>query len=170
VLFYRFREAAADGLLCEQLGGSETPPWQRFLQLRGLHQTLLFLGRWVEALKIADDLEPLARKIGDNLSVVRCLTTRAWAEFGIAPDLAKLEIGLGQLSKYGQSVGSGFWESVFRAQLSVVDFFRGNWAGALLLAQASCRHEVGSAADGTGSGTLFRYGVHWQSRWRAVNP
>jgi len=59
----------------------------------------------VEALKIADDLEPLARKIGDNFSVVRCLTTRAWAEFGIAPDLAKLEIGLGQLSKYGQSVG-----------------------------------------------------------------
>ena len=169
MLFYRFREAAADGLLCEQLGGSETPPWQRFLQLRGLHQTLLFLGRPVEALKIADDLEPLARKIGDNLSVVRCLTTRAWAEFGIAPDLAKLEIGLGQLSKYGQSVGSGFWESVFRAQLSVVDFFRGNWAGALLLAQASCRHEVGSAADGTGSGTLFRYMAYTGNRDGALS-
>ena len=157
VLFYRFREAAADGFLCEQLGGSETPPWQRSLQLRGLHQTLLFLGRPVEALRIADDLEPLARKIGDNFSVARCVTTRAWTEFGKAPDLAKLEIGFGQLSKYGQSVGSGFWESVFRAQLSLVDFFRGNWADAMLLAQASCSHEVGSAADGTGSGTLFRY-------------
>jgi tetratricopeptide (TPR) repeat protein len=157
VLFYRFREAAADGFLCEQLGGSETPPWQRSLQLRGLHQTLLFLGRPVEALRIADDLEPLARRIGDNFSVARCLTTRAWTEFGKAPDLAKLEFGLGQLSKYGQSVGSGFWESVFRAQLSLLDFFRGNWAGALLPAQASSRHEVGSAADGTGTGTLFRY-------------
>jgi tetratricopeptide (TPR) repeat protein len=169
VLFYRFREAAADVLLCEQLGaGSETPPWQRCLQLRGLHQTLLFLGRPDEALRIADDLEPLARKIGDNLSVARCLTTRAWAEFGKAPDLAKLGIGLGQLSKYGQSVG-GFWESVFRAQLSLVDFFRGNWAGALLLAQASCEHEVGSAADGTGSGTLFRYMAYAGERDSALS-
>jgi tetratricopeptide (TPR) repeat protein len=169
VLFYRFREAAADALLCEQLGGSETPPWQRSLQLRGLHQTLLFLGRPGEALRIADELEPLARKIGDNLSVARCLTTRAWAEFGKAPDLAKLEIGLGQLSKYRQSVGSGFWESVFRAQLSLVDFFRGNWAGALLLARASCQHEVGSAADGTGSGTLFRYMAYAGDRDSALS-
>jgi tetratricopeptide (TPR) repeat protein len=169
VLFYRLREAAADGFLCEQRGGSETPPWQRCLQLRALHQTLLFLGRPVEALRIADDLEPLARKIGDNFSVARCLTTRAWTEFGKAPDLAKLEIGLGQLSKYGQSVGSGFWESVFRAQLSLVDFFRGNWTGAMLLAQASCSHEVGSAADGTGSGTLFRYMAYAGDRAGALS-
>ena len=64
--FFRLREAAADGFLSEQLGGSEAPPWQRALQLRVLHQTLLYLGRLEEALRIADELEPLARKIGQS--------------------------------------------------------------------------------------------------------
>jgi hypothetical protein len=50
-----------------------------------------------------------------------------------------------------------------------VDFFRGNWAGALLLAQASCEHEVGSAADGTGSGTLFRYMAYAGERDSALS-
>jgi predicted ATPase len=154
-LFFQLREAAADGFLCEQLGGSETPPWQRALQLRVLHQTLLYLGRPEEALRIADGLEPLARKIGDTFSAARCLSTRAWAEFGTAPDLAKLETGLGQVSN-PPSEQAGFWEAVFRAQLSLLSFFRGNWAGALLLAQASCRSEVGSAVEGIGVGTLFR--------------
>ena len=155
-LFFRLREAAADGFRCEQLAGSETPPWQRSLQLRVLHQTLLYLGRQEEALRIVDELEPLARKIGDAFTAARCLSTRAWAEFGRTPDLAKLETGLEQVSRYGQGEQAGFWEAVFRAQLSLLDFFRGNWAGALSLAQASCRIEVGSAVEGIGVGTLFR--------------
>jgi tetratricopeptide (TPR) repeat protein len=155
-LFFRLREAATDGFRCEQLGGSETPPWQRSLQLRILHQTLLYLGRPKDALRIVDELEPLARKIGDHFTTARCFSTRVWTEFGKAPDLAKLEAGLEQVSKSGQLEESGFWEAVFKAQLSLLNFFRGDWAGALLLAQASCRHEVASAVEGIGVGTLFR--------------
>jgi tetratricopeptide (TPR) repeat protein len=154
-IFFRLREAAADGFLCEQLGGSETPPWQRALQLRVLHQTLLYLGRPGDALRIADELEPLVRKIGDTFTAARCLSTRVWAEFGKAPDLAKLEIGLEQVSKSRQSEQSGFWEAVFRTQLSLPDFFHGNWEGALLQAQAACRHELGGYVEGIGVGTLF---------------
>ena len=95
--FFRLREAAADGLRSEQLGGSEASPWQRALQLRILDQTLLYLGRLEEALRIADELEPLARKIGESYSFALCLSTRAWIEFGKAPDLAKLETGFQQL-------------------------------------------------------------------------
>jgi len=154
-LFFQLREAAEDGFRCEQLSGSETPPWQRALQKRVLHQTLLYLGRPEEALRIVDELEPLARKTGDIFSVTRCLSTRAWTEFGKAPDLTKLETSLEQTSKR-PSEYSGFWEAVFRAQLSQLDFFRGDWAGALLTAQASCSFEVGSVVEGIGVGTLFR--------------
>ena len=52
------------------------------------------LGSMEEALRIADELEPLARKIGQSYAVALCLSMRAWAEFAKAPDLAKLEIGL----------------------------------------------------------------------------
>jgi hypothetical protein len=41
-------------------------------------------------------------------------------------------------------------------QLSLVDFFRGNWASALSHAQAACRSEAGSSIEGFGVGTLFR--------------
>jgi hypothetical protein len=37
-----------------------------------------------------------------------------------------------------------------------VDFFRGNWAGALLHSRASCRPEIGSSLEGLGVGELFR--------------
>jgi predicted ATPase len=155
-LFFRLREAAADGLLSEQVGESKTPHWQRVLQLRVLHQTQLYLGQPEEALRIANELEPLALKIGDSFSVARCRSTRAWAEFGRAPDLAKLETGLEQVSRYSQSAQSSFWEAVFKTQLGLLDFFRGNWAGALSLAHAACRSEAGGAVEGIGVGTLFR--------------
>jgi len=155
--FLRLREAAADGFLCKQLGGSEAPPWQRALQLQILHNTLLILGRLEEALRNADELEPLARKIGQSDSVAVSLRTRAWVEFGKAPDLTKLESDLQQLSSYGQRVPFAFSEVVSEGQLSLVDFFRGNWASALSHAQACCRpEEGGSVAQGYGIGVLFR--------------
>jgi hypothetical protein len=50
-----------------------------------------------------------------------------------------------------------FWEVLSEVQLSVVDFIRGNWAGALSHAQASCRRDPGmSSIRGFGEGTLFR--------------
>ena len=154
-LFFKLKEAAADGFRCEQLGGSETSPWQRSLQMRVLHQTLLYLGRPEEALTIVDVLEPLARKIGDKFTTARCISTRTWTEFGKAPDLAKLQAGLEQISKPGREE-AGFWEAVFSAQLSLLEFFRGNWTGALLHAQASCGFEPESYDKGVGVGTLFR--------------
>ncbi|HWX28569.1 MAG TPA: AAA family ATPase, partial [Steroidobacteraceae bacterium] len=88
--FFRLRESAEDGLRSEQLGGSEAPPWQRAVQLRVLHQTLLTLGRLEEAVRIADELEPLASKIGQAYSVALCRSTRTWLEFVREPDIAKL--------------------------------------------------------------------------------
>ena len=155
--YFRLREAAADGLLSEQLGGAEVPPWPRALQLRVLHQTLLSLGRPEEAFRIADVLEPLATKIGQTYSIALCLNTRTWAEFGREPNLAKLEAGLQQVAKSDAKVRFAFWEVLSEVQLSVAEYIRGNWAGALSHAQASCRRDSAmSSIRGFGEGTLFR--------------
>ena len=99
IQFFRLREIVTDRLLSKQLSGSDLPPWQFVLQLQILHQVLLYLGRLEEAVKIADELEPLARKIGQSLSVAFCLSTRAWMDFGKAANLAKLEAGFSASAK-----------------------------------------------------------------------
>jgi tetratricopeptide (TPR) repeat protein len=150
--FFRLREAAADA---EKSGESEVPPWDRAVQLQVLCQTLLLLGRLEEAVRITDELEPLAVKIGQSYSIARCLITRACVEFSKAPDLAKLETVL-QVLKSDPKVSFVFWDVFSEVQLSLVDFLRGNWASALLHAQASQRLEVKSSVRGMGVGTLFR--------------
>ena len=113
--FFRLRETAADGLSAANNWVDRTlPPWQRALQLRILHQALLYLGRLEEALRIADELEPLARKIGQSYSVAFCLSTRAWTEFGKAPDLAKLEAGFQRVSKSDQEASFALLGSSLR--------------------------------------------------------
>ena len=165
--FVRLREAAADG---EESGESEASPWERAVQLQALYQTLLLLGRLEEATRIRDELEPLASKIGQSWSIARCLITRAWTEFGKAADLAQLETVLQQALKPDQKDPFAFWDVFSEAQLSLVDFFRGNWASALLHAQASSNPQVETFIRGFGGGTLFdRWltraitAAHWQS-------
>jgi tetratricopeptide (TPR) repeat protein len=156
MLFFRLREAAADGFLSEQLGGAEAPPWQRALELLALHQTVLYLGRMEEGARILNELEPLATKIGQSYSIARCCVTRAWVEFAQAPDLVKLETILKQVLKPDPKVPFVFWDVFSEVQLSSVDFFRGKWASALSHAQAAYRLEERSSFRGIGVGTLFR--------------
>jgi tetratricopeptide (TPR) repeat protein len=154
--YFRLREAADDGFLSQQLGGAEAAPWQRAQQMRVLHLVLLFLGRQEEAMRIADQLEPLSRKIGQSYSIALCREARAWAEFRKAPDLAKLEIGLRQMSNSVQTAWVAYHETVSELQYSLLNFFRGNWTNAVLHAQASSRLESGGPLEGFGVGTLFR--------------
>ncbi len=156
IQFFRLREIVTDRLLSKQLSGSDLPPWQFVLQLQILHQVLLYLGRLEEAVKIADELEPLARKIGQSLSVAFCLSTRAWMDFGKAANLAKLEAGFQRVRKSDGEASFAHLEVFFEVQLSLLDFFRGNWTSALSHAQESRRREPGSSMEGFGVGTLFR--------------
>jgi tetratricopeptide (TPR) repeat protein len=155
--FFQLREAVNDGFQSQQMVGSDAPPWlQRALQLRVLYPALIYLGRTEEAAKVANEMEPFARKTGQSFPIALCRTIATWAEFGKAPDLAKLETNLqGVLNSY-QASQFGFWVVISEAQLSLVDFYRGNWEEALLHAEASCRSEPGSSSEGVGTGTLFR--------------
>jgi tetratricopeptide (TPR) repeat protein len=151
--FLRFREVVADA---ERSGGSDVRPWDRAVQKLVLHQSFLNLGRMEDAARIRDELESFATRIGQTYSITRCLITRAWVEFGQAPDLNKLETVIHQSFNSDPKVPYGFWDVFAGAQLSLVDFFRGNWASALLHAEASSRNEAETSARGMGVGTLFR--------------
>ena len=151
--FLRFREVVADA---EKSGGTEFRPWDRAVQLLVLYQSFLHLGRWEDAARIRDELEPFAAKIGQSYSIARCLITRAWMEFGPTPDLAKLETVIQQVFKTDPRVPFGFWDVFGGAQLSFIDFLRGNWTSALLHAEASGQLEAQTSTRGLGVGTLFR--------------
>jgi tetratricopeptide (TPR) repeat protein/uncharacterized membrane protein len=151
--FLRLQDAAAGASRSEQSGGSSASPWRRGQELVILHLVLLHLGRSEEALRIADELEPLAGKIGQSISIEICARARAWREFGKTADLAKLEASLGQES---HRKSHPVLEVILEVQLSLVDYIRGNWTGALLHAQASCGSEPESHTEGVGTGTLFR--------------
>jgi tetratricopeptide (TPR) repeat protein len=154
--FFRLKDAAADGLRSEQSAKAESSPWQRALQLRILHQSLLYLGQLDEAARIRGILEPLARRIGQSYAIALSVSSRAWAEFGRAQDLAKLETDLRQTPASRQTARFTYWQALLEVQLSLAEFFRGNWASALSHAQAACRPESGGAIEGFGVGTLFR--------------
>ena len=49
-----------------------------------------------------------------------------------------------------------FWDVFSEEQLSLVDFFRSDWASALQHAQASCRLEAETSNRGTGVRMFFR--------------
>ncbi len=155
--FFRLKEATEDGLLSERLGGLESSPWQRALQLRVLHQALLTLGRLDEAVRVAEVLEPLATKIGQAYSNALCLSTRTWLEFVRDLNLAKLEAGFLEVSKSEAKAKFPFWNVLSEVQLSVLDFVRGDWATALSHAHLASRIDPRmSSIQGFGEGVLFR--------------
>jgi tetratricopeptide (TPR) repeat protein len=154
--FFQLREAVADGFLCEQMGGAQETPWLRGVELRVLLPSLVYLGRTKEAARVGNELEAFARKTSQSFPIALSRTVNALAEFGKAPDLDKLESDLREALNPQQTAQFAFWAVISEAQLCHVDFYRGNWAGALSHAQASCRSEPGSASEGLGSGPLFR--------------
>ena len=155
--FFQLKEAAADGLLSEQLAGAESPPWQHATQLRVLHQALLTLGRLDEAIRIAEVLEPLATKIGQPYSIALCLSTRTWLEFVREPNLAKLEAGFQEVATSDAKARFPFWEVLSEVQLSALDFVRGDWPSALSHARTAKHIDPQmSSIHGFGAGALFR--------------
>jgi tetratricopeptide (TPR) repeat protein len=159
--FLRLEEAATDGLLSERIGGSESSPWQRALQLRVLHQALLTLGRLDDAIRVAGVLEPLAARIGQAYSGALCLSTRAWLEFVKDLDLSKLGAGFQEVSKSEAKAKFPFWDVLSEVQLSLLDLIRGDWASALARAQTASSINAGTnPIQGLGHGVLFRQAAY----------
>ena len=153
--FFRLREAAADGLRGEQLGGPQASPWERNIHLDVLHHTLLYLGRREEAAEIAELLHPLAAKTGQSHLGELCASIRAWCQFGNAPDLAKLMTVVREIAGSERKIRWSFAETLFEIQLGLGNLFAGNLEDALSHARAACRFASGPFVRGFGEGTLF---------------
>jgi tetratricopeptide (TPR) repeat protein len=165
--FSRLREAVEDGLLCEQLAGSDLPPWHRARHLFALDLALLHLGRVEEATKITHQLEPLARKMGQFIFVAFCAFARALIEFGKEPDLDKLEAAFKVAWEDQRSSIAGA-DALFETRRSQLGFLRGDWASAMSHAQAAYRGELGGGFAGYGGGMLFRLMSYAGDRKRAL--
>jgi tetratricopeptide (TPR) repeat protein len=152
--FLRLRQAADDAA---HSSGSETTLWLRAIQLQILYQTLLLLGRMEGAAKVRDEAEALATRIGQSYSIARILIAKGWVEFGASADLAKLASALEDVFKSEPRVPSMFWDVFANAQLSFVNFFRGDWSTALSYAQASNKAREDTFIGGFAAGTLFRH-------------
>src|SRR5262249_42740785 len=131
------------------------PPWHRARNLFALILALLHLGRVEEAIKIADQLEPLARRMGQFVFLAFCAFVRALIEFGKEPDLGKLEAAFKVALENQRSSIAGA-EALFETRRSQLDFLRGDWAGAMSHAQAAYRGEVATGFAGYGAGMHFR--------------
>jgi tetratricopeptide (TPR) repeat protein len=153
--FLRLHEAV-EGFQHNRSIGSEISPWERVLQFRVLYPTLAYLGRIDEAQEVANELEELAGKIGQSIPMAMCQTGAAWIDFSRSGDLNRLATNLEPIISSNAAAQFGFWVVSSEEQLGIVEFFRGNWNGALAHAHAACSSEPGSSSEGVGTGTLFR--------------
>ena len=125
-----------------------------FVQMTALER----LGRSQEAGRTTTKLESLARTLGNLNFVAACIWTKAWTEFGRAPDLMRLEAQLGEGLEIGRGGRVLSIIALSLHQVSLAKFFRAERAAALDCALEACLHELpGDFLEGFAiSGTLFR--------------
>ncbi len=136
-----------------------------FVQMTALQR----LGRSREASRITTELDPLARTLGDLNYVAACIWTKAWTEFGRAPDLARLEAQLGEGLEIGRGGRIPPIIALSLHQVSLAKFFRAERETALDYALEACRQELpGDFVEGFAIGTLFREQAYLGDRARAI--
>jgi tetratricopeptide (TPR) repeat protein len=154
--FLQLSEAIEDGLKSTELRHAEGSLWLHAQRLCWMQQALYSLGRAEEAPRIREELEPLARKSGHFGALALCLRIGAWTEFGEDLDLDKLEQQLRQDLEINETVGLRPWIATSQTQLSLVEFFRGNWEGGMKYAEEAYEAELHDVREGFGVGALFR--------------
>jgi tetratricopeptide (TPR) repeat protein len=166
--FLRLPEAIEDGVRSAELRHAEGSLWLHAQRLCWMQQALYSLGRAEEAARIRDELEPLARKSGHFGALALCLRIGAWTEFGKDLDLNKLEQQLRQDLEINDTVSLQPWIATSHTQLSLVEFFRGNWGAGLEYAEEAYRLELLDVREGFGAGALFRMRAYAGDRTGAL--
>lgn len=129
-------------------------PWLRAIALNEQMMASHRVGRLEDAIRVGEELEPLARKIGHGVFLVTSIWTKAWAEFAKTPDLARLEQQLNESVELCQArVPMLAAQSL--AQLSLAKFLGGQ-SSALDYAIDAGRVEVPGYLGGFVAGAIFR--------------
>jgi tetratricopeptide (TPR) repeat protein len=109
-----------------------------------------------EATRVGDELEPVAVRIGNVAALSFCLRIKAWSEFGKHSDLIELHDRLQIDLAANEAARLDIFVALSHAQLSVAEFFRGNWEQALKHAQAACRPQERHVMRALSIGAVFR--------------
>ena len=154
--FLRLREALEDAYESAELLAAGSGPWPRAQRLCWMQTSLYHLGRVQEAAKAGEELQPLATRIGHVAALSYCRRLEAWTNFGRQPDLIQLEDKLQKDLDANVAAGLDVLVALSHAQLSVAQFFRGNWDNALEHAEAACGPQAPHVMRGLNVGILFR--------------
>ncbi|MFN2524763.1 MAG: AAA family ATPase [Actinomycetota bacterium] len=117
---------------------------------------LFFLGRWDEAEAVAEELEPLARRLGHFGALVFALEARPIPEF-IGADLQKMEVRLEEDAKVAQHLGP-LQQSQMEQWKGIIQFWRGRWD------KAGAHFESAVGLDAPGIWAELPWGQLWLHR------
>lgn len=154
-LFLRLHTALEESREIEFMH-AESSLWVRARQLCWTQYTLYDLGRLNEATAIGKELEPLATKIGHVAALSFCVRIGAWTEFGREPNLSRLAKHLEADLDANRTAGLDRFAALSHAQLSVLEFLRGDWDEALSHADKACTVQTPKVMLGTNFGILLR--------------
>jgi tetratricopeptide (TPR) repeat protein len=154
--FLRLDEALANGRAAADLGKATGSPWSRTIGLSRVQVALYHLGRNEEAAAVGEELEPLARKLGHLAALSFSNWTLAWTDFGRDGDLGRLRSRLAAHVEFNRSARIPLLLAPTLAQVSVVEFLRGNQAAALEYADEALQLSPFPVMLGFGAGARFR--------------
>ena len=138
------------------IGAATGAPWSRAIGLSRVQVALHHLGRVAQAVEVGTELEPLARKLGHFPALSFCIWTEAWTEFAKDPDFTRLEKRLAEDLELNRTAKILLLLPPALAQLSVVEFLRGNVSKALDYAEQARELTPFQVMIGLGAGALFR--------------
>jgi tetratricopeptide (TPR) repeat protein len=159
-LFYAQKSAS--------LSDPQNSPWTHALALSTAMRSHYCLGKPEQALKIAVELEPLARAVGQLPALSFCVSVLAWADFGRRPRLAVLDQRIREAVAFHRETSLTLFLAQSLAQLSLVRFLDGDWDSARSIAEEARFGELHPAFAGFATGTLFRLAAYSDQRQRVL--
>jgi tetratricopeptide (TPR) repeat protein len=118
--------------------------------------SLVHAGRWREAAEVADELDPLAERLGSYPALIMTRRARGMRTFFEHGDVDELEAFAHRDLEFIRTSGLG-WGGMSLTWLGLAEFFRGRWPEALPLLRQGAQQEAPGVLDGTNSACLFEH-------------
>jgi tetratricopeptide (TPR) repeat protein len=152
--FFRLEEALEDSRLSAELT-PKNGSWIHAQRLLWYEASLYHLGRVREAIKVGEELEQLASRIGHVVALSFYRRLAGWEKFSKQPDLAQLSENLRKDLDANKAAGLDLFILSSLEQLSLTEFFQGDWNEALRHLEGGLRPEA-PHRGAVNVGMLFR--------------
>jgi tetratricopeptide (TPR) repeat protein len=144
-------KALEDSRKSAALSNAQDSPWTYAAALSVAMCSLYYLGKPDQALKIAIELEPLAKRLAQLGALSSCVIIQAWAEFGREPNLTILDSRICDAVNLNRETQLSWFLPQSLAMLSLVRFLAGDWDSARSLAEEARATEPGVVAGPSAS-------------------